>query len=130
MRWLTAVSMAVLAGCASLSPPPLPTTAATTVHYAPRNERPWLMPQPVDEITLFDSRMWQARRHWEDSQTLNANGDVKVGMWIGIGFGAALGLVAADRVKDATDDLAEDAADNFFECVFDVLFGGDCDDED
>lgn len=132
MRWLIAVSTSVLTGCASFSSPPLPTAPAMAARYAPTVERPWLMPEPTDEITLFDTRMLRARRDRDGLPALNANGtrDVKVGMWVGIGLGAAFGLVVADKVTDAADDLANDTADSFFECLFDVLFGDDCEDED
>jgi hypothetical protein len=121
----------LLAGCASLPPTPPHGMSVAIDHPRATLERPWLMPTPKDEITLFDSRALQALRKLDEAQALNQNGTGRrvrhPGMWAGIGVGAAVGVVV---VTEAIDDVVDDTADNFIDCFFDAFFGGDCDDDD
>jgi hypothetical protein len=118
MRRLAVVSLLLLTGCASV-PPQSPHTMAVAVHPPPTIERPWLLPRPADEITLFDTRTLQALRKSDETEALNAV--QRPLMWVGVGVGAVYGLF----LIDTTEEMAEGALD----CFFSVLFGG-CGDED
>jgi hypothetical protein len=123
MRWLAIVSALLITGCSS-APMHSPSATAVAVHPPPTLDRPWLVPTPRDEITLFDTRMLQALRERDDIPASNANGTGRVkmpGLWIGIGLGVTAGIVAAD----AAEDVVEDTTNSMLECFFDALFGGD-----
>jgi hypothetical protein len=111
-----------MTGCASV-PPQSPRDMAVAVHPPLTIERPWLMPRPTDEITLFDTRTLQALRQRDDTEALNAV--QRPGMWVAIGFGAVWGLALAVETVEAADDLADDV----FGCLIGFLFGA-CDDDD
>jgi hypothetical protein len=132
MRSFAIICALLLTGCASLPPPPPYGISAAAAHPPATVERPWLMPTPRDEITLFDSRTLQALRKLDEASALNQNGNGRrvrhPGMWAGIGVGAFIGTVAA---VDAAADMTDDIFDNFFDCFFEAFFGGDeCDVED
>ena len=122
MRWLAVTSLLLLTGCASVPPQP-PRTLAVAVHPSLALERPWLLPRPADEITLFDTRVLQALRERDDAEALNAV--QRPGMWVAVGFGAAWGLALAAETLDANEEFVEDA----FSCIIGVFFGA-CDDDD
>jgi hypothetical protein len=136
MRSLAIICPLLLAGCASLPPPSPHGIAAAPQHPPAALERPWLMPRPTDEITLFDSRTLQALRKLDEASALNQNGNGRrirhPGMWAGIGAGAFVGTaLAIDAAQDIADDLSESFIEDVFDCFFEAFFGGDnCDDED
>ena len=132
MRSLAILCPLLLAGCSSLPPAELHGMSVEPRHPPATLERPWLMPMPKDEVTLFDSRTLQALRKLDESEALNQNATGRrvrhPGMWAGIGAGAFIGTVVA---VDAAQDMAEDVTDNIFTCFFEVIFGGDeCDSEE
>jgi hypothetical protein len=131
MRAVAILCPLLLAGCASLPPPPSFDTAAAVHHPPATLERPWLMPVPRDEVVLFDSRQMQALRKLDEASALNQNGTGRrvrhPGMWAGIGAGAFVGAAVA---VSAAVDTGEDIFEDMFNCFFEVVFGGDeCDDD-
>jgi hypothetical protein len=121
MRWLAVVSVLLLTGCSSVQPK-FPIDSAVAVHPPVPLDRPWLMPTPRDEVTLFDTRALQALRTLDENQTLNAAGTGRIkrpGLWIGIGAGTVAGVVAVR--------VAEDVADEVATCVLNALFLSKCD---
>jgi hypothetical protein len=130
MRLLAALVPVLLAGCSSLPPAQLHGMSVEPRHPTPTLERPWLVPMPRDEVTLFDSRTLQALRKLDEIEALsqNANGRRvrRPAMWAGIGIGAAAGLVV---IAEAIDD-AKDLNDDFWDCFFDSFFGGGCGEAD
>ena len=131
MRWHVIFAPLLLAGCASVAPQLPPGMPVAVERPAPDIERPWLIPMPKDEITLFDTRLLRALRELDETQALNQNGSGRrirhPGMWAGIGVGAAAGILVVD---EAVDDAVDEIGESFFDCFLDLFFGGDCEDED
>jgi hypothetical protein len=136
MRSLAIICPLLLAGCSSLPPVERHGMSVEPRHPPATLERPWLMPMPKDEVTLFDSRTLQVLRKLDEYEALNQNATGRrvrhPGMWAGIGAGAFVGTaLAVDAANDIAEDVSETFFQDFFECFFDAIFGGDeCDSDE